>query len=312
MMSDKTLIMALARVIIAAAWADGEITQDEISSLKDLLFRLPQAGQSPGIQLTGREWARLEMYMATPVTDAERERLVVELQEELHTEAQRQLALDALRSLVEADGVVTEEEQALLAEIGTALQDMEVGVLGALQRLVGGSLAKRRQAVANAPNREAYFEDYLRNKVYFALRQRLSDAGVTLDLSEEELRTLGLAGGLMAKVARVDGEVTDEEVAALVAAVQNYWPLDDKEAAFVAEVALSAVDQGYDTLRMMRELADSTSIETRKRFLAALFAVAAADGEISIDEHEEIRFIARGINLVHSDFIDAKLEVLGI
>jgi len=32
---------------------------------------------------------------------------------------------------------------------------------------------------------------------------------------------------------------------------------------------------------------------------------------MSIDEIEEIRVIARGLNLTHRDFIDAKLKVLG-
>ena len=72
-MSDKNLILTLAKVIVAAAWADGEMTLEEINSLKDLLFQLPHAG---GVQITGREWARLEMYIESPVGAAERARLV--------------------------------------------------------------------------------------------------------------------------------------------------------------------------------------------------------------------------------------------
>jgi uncharacterized membrane protein YebE (DUF533 family) len=53
-MSDATFILTLGKVIIAAAWADGEVAHDEMNCLKDLLFRLPG--------LTGREWAMLEMY----------------------------------------------------------------------------------------------------------------------------------------------------------------------------------------------------------------------------------------------------------
>jgi len=67
MMSDKNLILTLAKVIIAAAWADGEMTLEEINSLKELLFRLPRAG---GVQITGREWAMLEMYIESPPADA--------------------------------------------------------------------------------------------------------------------------------------------------------------------------------------------------------------------------------------------------
>jgi len=41
-----------------------------------------------------------------------------------------------------------------------------------------------------------------------------------------------------------------------------------------------------------------------------LFAVSAADGQMSLDEIEEIRVISRGLNLTHKDFIDAKLKIL--
>jgi uncharacterized tellurite resistance protein B-like protein len=62
---------------------------------------------------------------------------------------------------------------------------------------------------------------------------------------------------------------------------------------------------------MMRELVTETSEEERRRVINALFAVGAADGDLSFEETEEIRLIARGLNLTHKDFIDAKLQVLG-
>ena len=48
-MVDSNLILTLSKVIISTAWADGEVSHEEINSLKDLLFRLPN--------ITGREWA---------------------------------------------------------------------------------------------------------------------------------------------------------------------------------------------------------------------------------------------------------------
>ena len=43
-MRDETLILTLAKVLIASAWADGELTNDEVNCIKDLMFNLP--GQS--------------------------------------------------------------------------------------------------------------------------------------------------------------------------------------------------------------------------------------------------------------------------
>jgi hypothetical protein len=75
-MSDRTLILALAKVIIAAAWADGQVTLEETNSLKDLLFRLPRSSRKHGRRISAREWAALEIYMESPIDGTERDRLV--------------------------------------------------------------------------------------------------------------------------------------------------------------------------------------------------------------------------------------------
>jgi len=309
-MANRNLIKKLARVLIALAWIDGEVTNEEINNLKDLLYRLPAAGLAHGIQLSGREWARLEMYMEEPVGPDERARLVADLQNAIRSAAGKRLVMDALRTMVEADGSLTAEEEATLAEIEQALAGVQTGILGGLERLLGSSMQQRREAVAGAPNREAFFDDFLKNKVYYRLARHLRQDELALSLSEEEQRTLALAGGLMAKVAHADREVSDAEFETIVACIRRHWDLDEEEASFVAEVALASVHVTYDALRMMRELFEQTGEAERRQILTALFAVAAADGEISHDEHEEIRMIAKGLKLTHRDFINAKLAVL--
>jgi hypothetical protein len=91
------MIMTLGKVIVAAAWADGEVAHDEVNSLKDLLFHLPE--------LNARQWAELEIYLESPVDAAERTRLVEELRGEIRSVADKQLAISALHDLVEVDGV---------------------------------------------------------------------------------------------------------------------------------------------------------------------------------------------------------------
>jgi uncharacterized tellurite resistance protein B-like protein len=305
-MSDKNLILTLAKVIIAAAWADGEMTLEEINSLKDLLFRLPHAG---GTQLTGREWARLEMYIESPVGAAERARLLEQLQAALRRPKDRALALSALEDLIQADGVVTDEERAVVEEIKSAIEAVDLGMIGQLGRLMRGTVQRRSQAVANAPNREEYFEDFIKNKVYYAVQQRLNLGEVELDIPEADLRKLSLAGGLMARVAHVDREVTEGEFDTMVNALQGGWDITREAAAFVAEVAVSAVSADLDYFRLTRQFSTSTTEDERIRFLDVLFAVADADGRVSYDEIEEIRRIAKSLNLTHKQFIGAKLTI---
>jgi uncharacterized tellurite resistance protein B-like protein len=295
---SKRLIMTLAKVVIAAAWADGEISHDEINCLKDLLFQLRG--------LDARGWASLEIYMSSPVSPKERERLLNELKHMIRSSRDKQLALQALDDMVHADGVITESEQQVVEEIKAAIDSASVGIFGGVGNLVSASLERRSKALA--PNRELEFDDYVRNKILFNLRQRLADQNLDLDIPEEELKKLSLTGGLMARVAHVERQATRAEVDAMVEAMKQGWTISPEAAAFVAEVAVSEAALEVDYFRLTREFFACTSAEERARLLDILFAVAAADGEVSFAETEEIRRISSGLKLSHKQFINAKLK----
>lgn len=303
MSDNRTRMLTLAKALIAVAWADHHISEEEKHCLKDIIFHLSDSG------LSAEEWMMLEMYMNAPIEAAERARLVTELQEAIRTPAEIRYVLQALEQMVAADGESTTAEQRVIQEMGQAVQEADVGLLDGLNRLLSGALGRRSAAVTNAPDREAFFEDYLNNRVYFEVNQRLQREGRQLALSETELSRLGLAGGLMARVANVDRQITEAEFEAMASLIEQHWDVSPEIAAFVADVAVSALDVNYDYYRMTREFGTSTTAEERRHFLVLLFHVAAADGEISFDETEEIRLIATGIHLSHQDFIQAKLQV---
>lgn len=297
-MSDEHLIMTLAKVLIAAAWSDGELTHEEVNSMKDLLYGSPQ--------LTALQWARLEMYIETPVGEAERERLVEELRSAVQTPRDRNLAIRALEEMVMADGEITEDEQAVVAEIEAAIESVDSGLFS---RLVKGMTGRRSAALEDAPNREDYFEDYVKNRVYYGVRRRIGEGEAEFDLGEDTLRTLSLAGGVMAQIARANPQVTDPEIKVMVDALETHWHLTHEQASFVAEVAVDETASHLDRYRLAREFADVCTYEERVGFLDVIFAVAAADGQAGYEEIEEIRSIANTLKLPHEVFIDAKLRV---
>jgi uncharacterized tellurite resistance protein B-like protein len=305
----KARILTLAKVMIALAWTDGEITYEEKECLKDLLFHIPNEGLEAGIQLTAQEWAMLDIYMDSPVGDAERARLVADLQDAIRNSEDKQIVIAYLTQIVKADGDISPEEQKALDKIENAVDDSGTGFMDSLRSLFGGSMSRRSAAVADAPNREEYFNEFLNNKVYFELKQQLAAKGKTLDIPDEELRRMGLAGGLMTRIIKVDQAVTEAEIDTMVDAIQRYWEIDRDTAVFIARAALSSLDQTYDYYRMTRQFGEMTSRDERLGFLKVLFQIAAADGKATINEIEEIRLIARGINLSHQDFIAAKLTL---
>lgn len=300
-MAKPNLILTLAKVIIAAAWADGNVSHDEINCLKDLLFRIPD--------LNARDWATLEIYIDSPIEPDERERLIEDLQLALRSQSDKKLALSALDDLISADGEITEEERAVAEEIKAAIESAGTGIVGGLGKLITGPIQRRSQAIAGAPNREAFLDDFIRNRVFYGVRRRLGENDLELDLSESDLWKLSLSGGLMARVAHVDREVTEGEFDAMVEALQENWQLPTEAAAIVAEVAISAVAENMDYYRMAREFFSCTNEEERVHFLDVLFAVADGDGQVSHEEIEQIRSIARHLKLTHKQFIDAKLKI---
>jgi uncharacterized tellurite resistance protein B-like protein len=294
-------IKALAKVMIAAAWADGEISIEEMNSLKDLLFQLPE--------MTASDWAELDIYIETPVGDAERARLVADLQTSLRTSQDKELAMAMIDELVGADGDISAEERASVDEIKAGIKEANAGVLGSMSNFLGSSVNRRSKAVSAAPNRELYLDDYVKNKVYYSISRRLELEETAIDIPEKELRRLSLAGGLMARVAYVDQEIQEGEFDSMVSAIKGNWQLTDIEAALVAETAVSTITQGLDYYRLSRRFFESTTEEERVRFMDALFAVADADGRVSYEEIEEIRTIATVLKLSHKQFIDAKLKI---
>jgi uncharacterized tellurite resistance protein B-like protein len=300
-MAETSFILTLGKVLIAAAWADGEISNDEINCLKDLLFQLPD--------LTGREWASLEMYIEAPVGPAERERLVQQLNETMRTSKDRELALMFLDQLAHSDGAPSSDEQVIIGDMKSEISNASVGLIGQLGHVLQGAISRRQQALEQAPNRENHFEDYIKNKVYYGIQRRLELGQGEIDVPESRLRKLCLAGGLMARVAHVDQNVTERELGAMIDALQEGWGLTPDEARFVTEVAISEIGPEMDYYRLTRQFFTSTDEDERSRFLEVLFSIAAADGMASPEEIEEIRTIANTLRLSHAQFIDAKLTI---
>ena len=307
-MAKNPLAMALAKVVIAAAWADGNLATDEVNSLKNMLAEVGQASGGGEIKLTMQDWAELDIYLYSPVGPEERARLVEELAATLRGPRDRDLAFAALDQLMSADRVTTDEERRVADEIRTALQRADAGPLA-----IFGQLLRRGMGVKVAgPNREQFLDEFLNNRVYYAVRVRLGKAPEDdLGIPAEEARKLALAGGILATLARVDANVAEVERERIVAALEQGWGISNERAVLVAEAAIEESKASLDPYVLTSAFAQSTSVEERGRFLDALFAVAAGEGGISGEESAEISRITSAIRLEQRHFVEAKRRALG-
>jgi uncharacterized tellurite resistance protein B-like protein len=310
--NDQAAILTLAKVLVATAWADGELSHDEVTSMKrDLLTRIPD--------LSAQQWASVDIYIEAPVDESERTRLVQMLRSHTTTPQGRQLVFEALDNLVAADGHVSDEERRAIDEVRAALEGGGAGSVRTLSRRFRGGAAAAPApagaaggapagAPAGAPDREVYLDDFVKNRVYYVVRRRLEQGGIVPRLPEAAIRKLCLAGGMMAVVARVMPEVTDDERVTMLDMLKQHWHLDADQADFLVDVALSQLPADLDRFRLADEFAAVSDLDERGRLVDVLFAIAAADGEVALDETETIRGFANAMVLTHDRFIEAKLK----
>lgn len=298
-MANHDLTLNLARLVVAAAWADGKLEHDELNSLKDLLFNLPD--------LWEEDWQRLKLYMETPVEADEAERLLTNVVDSIRSGKDRDFVLATLNHLVHSDGEATAAENQFVEEVSKAIAKRS-GVMGGLKGLLKSVIGRRSATVKGAPNREDHFEDYIRNEVYHGV-VHVDGKDTPISIPDEKLRKLCIAAGLMAWIAHNDNVIETEEQDAIRDALKDSWQLPPNEASLVAEVSCKKAVKGLDFSRLCREFFEITTHEERGAFLKCLFQIANAAGRTSHDEIERIREVSDHLKIDHRDFIAAKLTI---
>jgi uncharacterized tellurite resistance protein B-like protein len=295
--------LTLGRVLIASAWADGELSADERIALEDLLFSMPD--------LDADTWRALRAELDRPFDAAHRETLVRDLEDALGDADTRLRAREALQELMDRVGPDSDEGRALadaLAAVDAASAEAAHGEntggwIGRFRRAFGGSLGRHADRLRQTIGRE--------NEIRRALEDRLGSHWPDDEPYPDEttLRRLALGAGILAHLVRLDDVVESGERQALIGALTQQWGLGENAATLVGDLALDEAASGIDLHTLMRDFIDVTDEDERQRFLAAVFLVAAGDGRASFDEIEEVRRIGRGLLLSHRHFIAAKLSL---
>ncbi|MHC4073941.1 MAG: TerB family tellurite resistance protein [Planctomycetota bacterium] len=277
--------MDLAKLVIAAAWIDGELQNEEINALKDLLFNLED--------VTGDEWSHLEIYMDSPVSTEEKVNLLRLVMEQIKSEEDKELVVSTLENLVQADGVVTEEEIALLEEVKEGISDLDVGLLARVSKMIKSAVTGRDQNYKAAAQRESQVNDYIENNVYYQLKAESEKKGIKFDLPSEQVKKLCLAAGLLARISAVDSDISEAEIKIIKDVLSTQWNLSEQQAQIVTQISCDKNLQGLDYFRLTRGFFDCTTLEERRNFIKCLFRIANASEKTSYDETEEILIEAK-------------------
>ncbi len=300
-MANRDFLLALGKLMIGIAWIDGTLHQTELNALKELMFGLPD--------ISGEDWTQLELYMAHPVTDAERQELLARVLSGIRSPNDQQLALQTLRKLV-ADGETSQSgESEFFAQIRQDIEGRGTGLLRHLSGPLQRTLRRHASRYHGTAVREDRMEDFIKNTIYFQVTMEMQQRGQPLTITETEARKICLAAGLMAHVAWVDNQVCHREREAMRLGLEQLWALPADEAQIITDMSHARIMHGLDLVRLTRGFCAYTTTEERQAFLRCLFAIANAAEQTSHDEIEAIRHIATALELPHREFINAKLTV---
>jgi len=297
-MADRELATELAKLLIASAWADGELGPEEINCLKDLIFTLGQ--------FSGEDWSRLQIYMDSPVSDKERRTLLDNVLAEIKTADDKEFVLKSLRRLFCADGVIDDKEMPVLNEFTQAVSGVKTDLFSRLSKMLTSTIDRRKSTYQSGLQREDRIDDFIKNTIYYQLE---SEGKVPADLGAEKVRQLCLAAGLLARVANIDEDISVAERDAIKGVLSRSWGLSELEARAVTDICCHRILKGLDYFRLTRGFFECTTLDARRSFLVCLFKVANASDKVSNDEIEEIRRISDALKLTHADFIAAKLTI---
>lgn len=293
---QNSLEFKLAKLLVAAAWADGDVQVDEINILKDLIFNLPG--------ITGEDWQILELYMDSPINEEETSQLLNDVMTAIVTSADKLMVKNTLHALIEADGAATPEEEEFILKVEQALEGKKTNPVSILGSFFKKNLSFKSQDV---PKREKLFHDWVKNTIYYQVHHDDKHDHFTID--DFTLRKLCLKAGLLAKVCHQDGEPSKKEITEIAARLQEIGKLSEEEATILIEAAFNRTARGLDFSHLCRSYFEITEYEERCDFLLILFRAAAASNGTCHDEIEMIREISSHLKVPHSKFIEAKLTV---
>ena len=168
-MSNKSFILNLGKLLIAAAWADGKLTNQEINALKELLFLLPE--------ISGEEWMELELYMESPVGEEERQKLLGRVLDGMASTADKTLVLETLGKLIHCEDVPKEAEASIVESLRQDIESKSTGILAHLMNPLKRAIGSRVGHYSTEGGRESRIDDYIKNTIYYQLFSEMKTRG---------------------------------------------------------------------------------------------------------------------------------------
>ncbi len=284
--------LALAKVLAAAAWADGRVEVDEVNVVKAFMLR---------VRLGADDTAEVMHLLDDPVTRTEAEELTRAFLASVSSDTEKRLLYDELYELFAADGEVSEDEERFLRTVKEALETHTVVdmLLDRVRSVFSWSRGKRESAS---------LADVLRSRLQTRVRESLASLASETDRDAARLNRATLFGAILQKVAVADGAVDAPERARIIQLLGDRFGFGTEELATIEAVLAEQVTGDVDERRLAAEFNRVSDGGERRQLLWAMFHVATADGRLDASEVDGIRRIADFLWIDRRTFNDVRLE----
>lgn len=131
-------------------------------------------------------------------------------------------------------------------------------------------------------------------------------------LNENEIIEVTCIAGLLARVAYVDFDLDPEELKHINEILTEWTDLEENLVSKISQTAVKHIKElaGLENHLYVYPLRDILDRDARYKIVEALFAIAAADGNVENIESEEIRLINTGLELSNQHFLAARAKVI--
>jgi uncharacterized tellurite resistance protein B-like protein len=286
--------IALGKILIAAAWVDGDLNRREINCLKNLIL------QFPGI--TFEDWRKLKIYLAYPMGTREQDSVAKEFINRVYLSEHRKIAWNALITVLQADGRVNIEEKKFADELDSALAENSQSFFRKLKYFLLQHSTNDSQNWSNDINsRDRFIHEFFDNPVYFLFRKFLLKEDFKIPQTKPELQKICLYAAILCWVSNVDEKITLPELKSIRSILVETCGVSNDIAKCIQESAYALDISEVQLNDLTKSLRNVTSKMERNELFMAISGLIVVDKEVSDQELECIRTIA--VYLEISNFV---------
>ncbi len=128
------------------------------------------------------------------------------------------------------------------------------------------------------------------------------------EMDGERARFIAAFAYLLSRVANADLDISSEETREMEEIVRRFGELPEEQAILIVEIAKSQnrLFGGTEDFQVAQEFKRLADRQQREELLHCLFAVSAADDEITAEEEAGIRQIADELGFSHREYVDVR------